>query len=115
ELDLTLQRFDHFGERVIFVNVKESAELNQLHSDLKHFARTELRLLNEWNDMRGFHPHVTLAFRDLRRKNFQAAWDFISTKVCLQQFRVEGLSLLKHDQEWRELRYFSFKKPNISI
>ncbi len=104
--ELQLNGFDRFGERVIYLAVEENPTLQQLHHDLTRFAVTNLQLFNERDDKRGFHPHVTIAFRDLRKKNFQPAWDFIKTGELRHQVTVSGFSLLRLEDIWRELHRF---------
>jgi 2'-5' RNA ligase len=107
-LDIKLEGCDAFSKRVIFFAVQADERLSQLHHSFKSFARRELRLLNEWEDERGFHPHVTVAFRDLKTKNFQQVWDFVKTIEFSHKMRVSGFSLLRLEQKWEELEYFDF-------
>jgi 2'-5' RNA ligase len=107
-LDIKLQGCDAFSKRVIYFGVQADDRLRQLHSSLKSFARRELGLLNEWDDTRGFHPHVTVAFRDLKTKNFQQVWDFVQAVDFSHKMIVSGFSLLRLEQNWEELEYFDF-------
>lgn len=105
--DLHLKGFAHFSDRVIYIDVPLHTSLFSLHDRLARFAQQKLHLLNEVNDMRGFHPHVTVAFRDLRRNRFPEVWRWIAEKNFDHTLRVEGFSLLRLDDKWREVRFFS--------
>ena len=108
KLTIALRGWDSFSKRVVFVAVHADERLGQLHTGLKTFARRELGLLNEWEDERGFHPHVTVAFRDLKNKNFTPVWEFVSSFDFNHEMTVSGVSLLRLEDKWQELEYFQF-------
>ena len=92
--DLTFKNFDHFGRRVIFVALKASPSLNNLQEALGNFCKLELKLVKELSD-RAFHPHMTIAFKDLKAKNFDLYWKHIKTKKFQAQYAVKDVALLK--------------------
>jgi 2'-5' RNA ligase len=108
ELNIELNNFSFFEPRVIYVDVVPSEELLKLHHNLKNFAKTELRLFNEVNDMRGFHPHVTVASRDLKKPKFYELAPEFKTKKLNGTFKCDSISLLKLDTKWKELHTFNF-------
>lgn len=105
---INLQGWDSFSKRVVFVAVKSDENLGKLHASLKSFARRELGLLNESEDERGFHPHVTVAFRDIRTKNFTQVWDYVQSREFSHKMPFDGFSLLRLEQKWEELEFFGF-------
>lgn len=106
---LELSNFDVFAPRVIFVNVLKNEELFLLHEQLAHYAQKNLKLLNEINDRRGFHPHVTVAFRDLKPNRFETVWQEFKTQAFDFSFQYTGFSLLKLEQRWEEIAFFGKK------
>lgn len=104
---LRLHDFNCFAPRVIYVDVMASETLYDLHRRLKYYAQRELRLFNEVNDERGFHPHVTVAFRDLRKNRFEEVWQKFKPREYSAEFEVKGFSLLKLENTWEELRQFT--------
>ncbi len=107
--ELKLQNFNSFKPRVIYVDVMRNDALYDLHKRLKNYAQEKLRLLNEVEDMRGFHPHVTIAFRDLRKNKFEEVWqNFISGKFEAH-FKVDKIALLRLEQKWEVIKEFEFK------
>jgi 2'-5' RNA ligase len=113
---LNLRGFDTFSKRVVFIAVDPDHRLTDYYLALKRFAKKELALLNEWEDERGFHPHVTVAFRDLKPRHFHPVLDFVNTVTFDHQVMVEGFSLLKLGDKWEELEYFGLlpdKADNI--
>jgi 2'-5' RNA ligase len=105
---IKLNGWDSFSNRVIFVAIEPNNSLSKLYASLTGFARRELNLLNEWEDERGFHPHVTVAFRDLKTKNFTQVWEFVQSREFYHEMLVSGISLLKLEDKWEELEYIGF-------
>lgn len=101
--EIVLEGFNTFPPKVIFIDVKENLSLQTCQSDLVAFAKTQLNLFNSNYQDQPFHPHITLAFRDLKKSVFATAWDEFKTKSYHAKFECNRLSLLKHDGKfWRE-------------
>jgi 2'-5' RNA ligase len=92
--NLDFNGFDRFGKRVIFVNVMPCVSLNKLQEELGRFCKLELKLTNELSD-RAFHPHMTLAFKDIKSKNFDTYWRHVKNKHFKTRYPVEDVALLK--------------------
>lgn len=106
EFTITLKNFNCFKPRVIYVDVAQEPILNDLYSSLKYFAQEHLHLLNEVNDERGFHPHVTIAFRDLKKNRFEEVWKNFKEREFDAYFDYSGITLLKLEQKWEALHRF---------
>jgi 2'-5' RNA ligase len=104
-----LKDFNFFEPRVIYIDVISNPQLEELHSHLTRHARTNLRLFNEAGDMRGFHPHVTVAFRDLKKPLFYSIKPLFVHRSFSAAFQCNGFSLLKHDGRWNERMFFPFR------
>lgn len=105
---ITLDNFSSFPPRVIFINVVKSEELEQLYVELKRFCKRELNLFNADYKEQPFHPHLTLAFRDLKKPNYQRAWDEFEKKKYRAEFAAKSIALLKHDgKTWQVRQEFS--------
>ena len=103
---ITLKDFAFFEPRVIYTDVLKNESLLNLHTELTRFAKKELRLFNESEDLRGFHPHVTVAFRDLKKSKFYELKQEFESEKLQGTFEYEGFSLLKLEKTWEELRFF---------
>ena len=103
QLKIELDGFGCFEPRVIFVKPKQNKALNQLQSNLQKFAKTELNLFNANHKSRPFHPHMTIAFRDLKKVQFRLAWEEFAQKEFKGAFVVNGLCLLKHNGKSRDV------------
>jgi 2'-5' RNA ligase len=93
---ITLKNFDAFKPRVIFVGIQENASLQQLKSSLEHHL-VSLQKYPIKKESRPFHPHLTIANRDLRKKDFYPAFEHFSSIDYTQHFSATSIAILKHD------------------
>ena len=107
EFEIGLQNFSFFEPRVVFVNVEHSPALSTLHEQLCRFCKINLQLFNESDDERGFHPHVTVAFRDLKKDLFYKLSKEFAGRRLQGSFMYSGFSLLRLRQKWEVLHTFT--------
>lgn len=104
-IKICLDNFSSFPPRVIFVRVTESETLFHFQKSLERFCKTELNLFNAGYRDVPFHPHLTLAFRDLKKTAYREAWDEFKSREYKAEFVADKLSLLKHDgKRWQVFR-----------
>lgn len=103
---IQLKNFNCFEPRVIYADVVPNTALKELHTNLKYFAQEKLKLYNEVEDMRGFHPHVTIAFRDLKKNRFKEVWDRFKEREFDAHFNSNGFTVLKLEKQWKPLHHF---------
>jgi 2'-5' RNA ligase len=108
QVEIALHGFDFFAPRVLFVSVEKNETLDELHQELKMFCARTLNLFNERDDMRAFHPHVTIASRDLRRKFEQLRVRFAKMKYEAK-FKAEKIALLKLREKWQVIEEIRLK------
>ena len=97
---IRLSGFDAFIPRVIFVDVELNDDLKQLQSGLKDRLLSDLQLSS--GDRRDFHPHMTVAFKDLRKSVFPLAWEHFSQIEYERLLKVDAIHLLRHsNRRWR--------------
>ena len=94
---VTLNDFSHFKSRVIFIDVVPNEQLTQLQKDLTAFLR-EAGQYPVKEDDRSFHPHLTIATRDLYKKAFDEAWAIFKNKKFSADWMVKRISLLKYNK-----------------
>ena len=105
--DIRFLNFNSFPPRVIYIDVVKNEELNKLQKELQRFCKKELNLFNANYKEHAYHPHVTLAFRDLRKQHFISAWEEFKEKKFERNCLVKSVFLLKHDGEkWNVLEEF---------
>ena len=106
---VTLNRFGAFPPRVIYVNVLKTQELLTLQTDLMAHLETLLGIGDPVSKTRAFSPHMTVAFRDLTRQNFKAAWPEFQQRQLHFEFTSGYLTLLLHDgKRWNVSAEFPF-------
>lgn len=91
---IALNGFSHFSNRVIFIAVEENHQLGALRK------ATEDHFIIPFHDSikpddRPFHPHVTIANRDIKPGDFKKAWDHFAQKHFQEVFEANTVSLLK--------------------
>ena len=92
---VNLKNFDCFRPQVIFIHVERSEILDSLKSGYeKHLLTNGFSIKRE---TRPFHPHITIANRDVQKKDFAEAWEHFSRKQYITSFIADGVSLLKHN------------------
>jgi len=101
--------FSCFVPKVIYIDVKPSDPLTMLQHELHRFCKTELNLFNaQYRDL-PFHPHLTLAFRDLKKNVFPEAWEEFKENKFSGEFPITKITLLKHDgKRWQPFHDFNF-------
>jgi 2'-5' RNA ligase len=104
---IQLKNFAAFTPRVIYVDVLPSAALNQLQTALQ----TTLLQSNRFpikKDERPFHPHVTIANRDLRKEDFPQAWQHFQQLNYEVSFTAHAIAQLRFNgQVWEIVHSFS--------
>lgn len=107
--DLQLKNYSCFEPKVIFIDVIKNETLNTLQKELVFHVKSNLNVFNQYEDKRGYHPHVTIAFRDLKKTDFYLANEEYKAKVFDAEFKVNSFFLLKHTGKvWLPLKAFSF-------
>ncbi len=94
ELQIELNGFAHFGKKVLFIQVNSGPELNEMKNLVNdHFIQSFPGKIKK--DGRPFHPHVTIATRDMSPGHFFKAWGYFFNKKFAETFSVHVITLLK--------------------
>jgi 2'-5' RNA ligase len=109
-IKVCLDNFSAFPPRVIFINVVKSEALDQMQRNIQRFCKKELNLFNANYKEQAFHPHLTLAFRDLKKPNFKKAWEEFANKEFKAEFIADRIALLKHNGKiWQVFKEFNLE------
>ena len=103
--DVEIDGFDCFRPRVVFVNPKPNLALESLQRQL-------IGLSDQWKRYadKGFHAHITIAFRDLSPKAFEKAWAYFEGREFKRLFAADSISLLLNGQEgWSVIREYPLR------
>ena len=108
-IPVTLSGFAASAPRVIYVDVVKSPELLEIHSYLMSYLEANLGIVDRVSQSRPFVPHMTVAFRDLTKDNFQRAWLEFAGRSLHFEFTASALTLLLHDgSRWNISNQFPF-------
>ncbi len=94
---ITLKGFAAFTPRVIYINVLKTPDLLALQANLMAHVESHLGITDPVSKTRPFAPHLTVAFRDLTKSNFKAAWVEFEHQQVNFDFVADRISLLLHD------------------
>lgn len=95
QFSLRVVGFGAFKPRVIFLEIELSDDLTALYDGItRDFGYL---IEDSFRSNKRFHPHMTLAFRDLTKSMFHKAWDHYRDKEFSFEFQVESVYLLKHN------------------
>jgi 2'-5' RNA ligase len=107
-IPISLSGFSAFVPRVIYINVLRTAALLDLHQALLTHMEAALGIADPKAKQRPFAPHMTVAFRDLSKQNFRAAWPEFQHRSLEFEFVASHLTLLLHDgHRWNAYADFS--------
>lgn len=108
---LTLRGIGSFGNRVIYVKVGKQPQLHRLQDELAQLCKTKLNLTTELSDY-AYHPHMTLAFKDLKGRLFKEYYDYLNSIGFKKSVLVKKVALLKRENgRWAVCQ--SFELNNI--
>ena len=115
-IPVTLKNFGCFPPKTIFIQVGPSDALIQLQMNVRQHCKKKLGLFNtDYKDL-PFHPHMTVAFRDLKKPNFLKAWAEYMNEPYDAEFMVDKVCLLKHDGErWNHFQEFNLRSGSGKI
>lgn len=106
---IELKNYGCFEPKVLYVDVVLNNELNELKQKLVQHIKLNLNIFNQANTLRPFHPHITIAFRDLKKADFYLAWDEYKDKEFAGEFFAGHFALLKHNGKfWEIFKTFAF-------
>ena len=107
-----LSGFGCFSPRVLFVKVNDHNPIAAICRDLKKVLSDTLDFKSDKITSK-FHPHMTIATRDLSKLEFNKAWPEYEKRKFSSSFWANGISLLKHNgKHWEIHREFSFQKKS---
>lgn len=95
-IPIHLRGFGAFPPRVIYLAVEPTPDLMTLQAELGQFLAEKLEIVDPKAQRRPFHPHLTVAFRDLKPAAFRRAWPEFEQKSVQFTFMVPGITLLQH-------------------
>ena len=103
-LAITLIGYGAFIPRVIYINVVKQPILLALQAELMAHLENQLGIFDKTSKSRPFAPHMTVAFKDLKRNKFQTAWQEFETRELHFEFTADKLTLLLHNGRYWDVK-----------
>lgn len=105
--NVDLQGFGYFGKKVIYINVTAEADLGAQASGL--IDALQQSGLPVKTEERLYHPHITVAYKDLKPEFFDRAITYYRETGFARKFEVQGYTLLRKDGGgWKQFRDIAF-------
>jgi 2'-5' RNA ligase len=101
--------FSAFKPRTIFIALKPNEEAAHVKksADVFFSDRAPYEMKRE---TRPFHPHITIATRDLYKRAFAEAWSYFEKEQFREEWLMDGLSILRHNKKnWDVIHTSQFK------
>jgi 2'-5' RNA ligase len=102
--------FAAFKPRTLFIATVPNTDLDLLKRE------TEREFTNHLDpgikkENRPFHPHITIATRDLHKASFYEAWDHLKELPFEEEWLADSISILKHNKKnWDVYHTSQFNK-----
>ncbi|MFT7055203.1 MAG: 2'-5' RNA ligase [Candidatus Endobugula sp.] len=107
--EINLNGFGAFCPKTIFIQNEYCQSLMNFQVELSRYTKREMQLFNSTHN-RGYNPHITVAFRDLKKEAFEEAWLIFEKRKFETTFTVDSFWLLKHDgKAWQAFKQFRFR------
>lgn len=93
--------FGHFGNEVIYVDVKPSKALRSLRRDLSRALRPISSTYQSYDSNRYYDFHITVAFRDIQHR-FDEIWAYVTNEYDPQEtaYAKRVTALRRRDMMW---------------
>lgn len=106
---LKLYDYDFFRPRVVFVRPIVSPELQELHDLWRQALIARMpHILDKYPD-RPYHPHMTLAHKDVHGRQFEAMRRYYSAKTYRTEFIADHFCILTYQGDgWIVERRYPF-------
>lgn len=103
-IEITLCQYNVFMPKVVFIDVISTTALQNLYDTLHQYVKTEIKVQKDLAP-RPFHPHITIAFRDVKKHLTLAILEDLQQHHPIQiTFEFKHISILKHNtREWEVL------------
>ena len=99
---INLVNFGAFPPRVIFINVMENESLLRLYEIISEVMKNSNFTNQDYRGL-GFHPHITVAFRDLKKREFVRAWEIYKGEQIKGEFECNSICIFKHNGKFWEV------------
>ncbi|MEP0713226.1 2'-5' RNA ligase family protein [Algoriphagus sp.] len=107
--NVTVAGLGNFGTRVIYLDVEGEDALYVLQRELISYFKRTLKLTDELSD-RNFQPHMTVAFKDIKRSQFQNILAVVGKQEFQEVISVSKIVVLKKVLgQWEAINFLELR------
>jgi len=109
--EIQLTDFGKFEPRVVFIQVDENRELDAHQKSIEKFLK-QFQIFDSTHKNNGFNPHITIAFRDLKKPIFYKVWNEVKERSFTANFLANSVTVFKHNGEsWDVFKELKIGEP----
>lgn len=106
-LIIQLDNFQRFESRTLFIDVAKSEPFEKFCKDLKLFFNAQ-KIIKQRSEKHYFVPHITIANKDIKKRDFKLAWEHFKSKKYERSFNFNEICFLElKDQKWEVIEIAS--------
>jgi 2'-5' RNA ligase len=110
-IEIKLNDFGNFEPRVVFIKIVDNTQLDSLQESVEKFMK-QFQVFNSTHKNNGFHPHITIAFRDLKKPTFYKIWNEFKERQFQAAFLADSVTIFKHNgKSWDVFKELKLGKP----
>lgn len=102
--DTTLEGFDHFSQRALYIEVTNPDPIIELQVNLQNELPDGLFLKEKERQFKSIKPHITLASRDLKSTVFAKVFDEFRNRDYKASFKANKIAWFRHNGKTWDLK-----------
>lgn len=107
-----LLNFESFNIQTLFISAVKNPLLGSLQKDIASVFNKNKIDPKEVKGNTTFHPHITIAYRDIPPDVFPKIWQELKNRKFKRSFLIDRFTLLKHNgKQWQVFKEFALQKP----
>lgn len=107
DIHLKIDNFQRFEGRTLFADIAKNETFEKFCKELKLLFNQQ-KIIKQRVEKHYFVPHITIANKDIKKRDFQAAWTMFQDKKFQRDFTLQNLIVLElTDGAWKPFRTIS--------
>ncbi|MFT5665844.1 MAG: 2'-5' RNA ligase [Vicingaceae bacterium] len=93
-LKIHLVNFQRFEGRTLFIDIAKNESFEKLCKGLKLLFNQQ-KIIKQRVEKHFFIPHITIANKDIKKRDFKVAWEDFKARKYQRSFGLESLAVLE--------------------
>lgn len=94
DIKIELDNFQRFESRALFVDVAKNEAFEKFCKELKLLFNQQ-KIIKQRVEKHYFIPHITIANKDIKKRDFKTAWDDFKTREYQRSFELKEIAALE--------------------